>query len=50
MSGFETSAGGFEGRDGVGGGEEVVFCFWGVQEGVRVQFHSGYATTAHTEV
>ena len=38
---FETGAGAFEGREGVGGGEEVVFCFWGVQEGVRVDERSG---------
>jgi len=38
---FETSAGGFEGGDGVGGGEEVVFCFWRVQEGVWVDEGSG---------
>jgi len=41
ISGFETGAGGFEGGDGVGGGEEVVFCFWGMQEGVRVDEGSG---------
>lgn len=41
VGGFETGAGGFEVSDRVGGGEEVVFCFRGVEEGMWVDEGSG---------